>query len=210
MFFADIRNRHRRKRVRALRMAARQKFSEAAYKDALPFVQQALAITPDCPNLRYDLACIHARQGALDEAVTELSQAAHCGYHNWCHAERDTDLDSIREHPGYAEAIILLKRNADRYGDRGLEVLGVALEFRRRMPARKLREWCEQQNITWPQIHGGRGWKSRLAKKFHVRRIPNAFFVDREGRVAECGPASIAECWVRRELGLDPENPKRD
>ncbi|MBQ7211083.1 MAG: transglutaminase domain-containing protein [Muribaculaceae bacterium] len=44
----------------------------------------------------YDLACIDSRQGNIEAAIYNLSQAAICDYGDWKHIIEDHDLDNIR------------------------------------------------------------------------------------------------------------------
>lgn len=65
---------------------------------------------------------------------------------------------------------------ADKYRDRGLEVLGISLDGAHQIDA--LKKTVETQKMNWPQIHDGKGWKSEFVGLYGVRGIPRAFLVD--------------------------------
>jgi len=68
---------------------------------ALEWTQRALAIDPDDPAVLYNVACVHARLGMTEKAITCLERALQQGewYKAW--AEHDSDLDSIRSEPRF-------------------------------------------------------------------------------------------------------------
>lgn len=65
---------------------------------------------------------------------------------------------------------------ADKFRDRGLEVLGISLDGAHQIEA--LKKTVEAQKMNWPQIHDGKGWKSEFVGLYGVRGIPRAFLVD--------------------------------
>ncbi len=65
---------------------------------------------------------------------------------------------------------------ADKFRDRGLEVLGISLDGAHQSDA--LKKTVASQKMNWPQIHDGRGWKSEFVGLYGVRGIPRAFLVD--------------------------------
>ena len=76
-------------------------------------LRRAIELAPEPPVYHYNLACILARQGKGDEAVTELTLAVRLGYANREGMRSDPDLSSLRESPGFLQ---LLKRVGGKAG----------------------------------------------------------------------------------------------
>jgi len=70
-----------------------------------------VSLEPDRPVHRYNLACVYARAGSADEAVSWLGQAAAGGFWQSGLLARDPDLDGVRSHPGFAAAAAAVDRN---------------------------------------------------------------------------------------------------
>ena len=66
---------------------------------------------PDTVSMTYNLACLRARQGKLEEAVTALEKAVRLGYKNRAGIENDSDLDAIKSLEGYKKIIMSLQGN---------------------------------------------------------------------------------------------------
>jgi len=64
-----------------------------------------------------------------------------------------------------------------RYGDDGLEIIGITLMD---LP-RDARAFAEDQGATWTLADGGQG--DRVGRAYGVRAIPQTFFVDRDGTI---------------------------
>jgi tetratricopeptide (TPR) repeat protein len=64
-------------------------------------VERALAIDDDDPMIHYGAACVLAVIGEREEAITHLEKAlsAGCCHLDW--VQRDSDLDSLRDHPRF-------------------------------------------------------------------------------------------------------------
>ena len=49
----------------------------------------------------------------------------------------------------------------------------------------KLVQFCEKQEMSWPQLfEPEQGWENSVAKAFEVRGIPSVWIIDKEGNVA--------------------------
>lgn len=70
----------------------------------------------------YNEACARALAGNRDAAVAALARAADMGFAFTATMLRDTDLDSIRDHPDYPDVVARIKAN----NARGLEKFKVA------------------------------------------------------------------------------------
>lgn len=73
--------------------------------------QKLVQLRPGDPVLAYNLACVHARSGEKDQAVTWLKVAADRGFYFTATLLRDEDLDPIHDHPAFREALALIGKN---------------------------------------------------------------------------------------------------
>ncbi len=69
----------------------------------LEWADRALALDPDDAMLLYNIACIKAMAGAREEALDCLERALRAGMQNRGWLEHDSNLDSIRSDPRFAE-----------------------------------------------------------------------------------------------------------
>ena len=69
--------------------------------EGLHWAGQALAIDPLDAGVRYNVACLYAVEGALDEAITCLEDVVRAGFQNRDWMERDPDLSSLRGLPRF-------------------------------------------------------------------------------------------------------------
>jgi tetratricopeptide (TPR) repeat protein len=69
--------------------------------DGLHWARQALAIDPLDAGVRYNVACLYAVEGALDDALTCLEEVVRAGFRNREWMERDPDLSSLRGSPRF-------------------------------------------------------------------------------------------------------------
>jgi serine/threonine protein kinase/Tfp pilus assembly protein PilF len=70
-------------------------------KKAMEWVKRAMAIDEYDPTLIYSLACVLATGGETEEAVKYLEASIAAGFSHKEWIEKDSDLDSIRDHPRY-------------------------------------------------------------------------------------------------------------
>jgi predicted esterase len=75
---------------------------------------QLVTAAPQNPTYAYNLACAYAKAGNGDAAVHWLSTSAERGFKFLATMQRDEDLASLRQHPGYAQALAAVKANSDR------------------------------------------------------------------------------------------------
>jgi tetratricopeptide (TPR) repeat protein len=71
------------------------------YEGATAIMARALERHPDNPNVLYNLACFEALAGRRSEALTHLVHSAELDPHVLGWASGDSDLDSIRDEPGF-------------------------------------------------------------------------------------------------------------
>lgn len=73
-----------------------------------------------------------------------------------------------------------LRRLEDRYGDRGLVLMGVSLDT---LDKGALRSFVLRHDLTWPQIHQSRGFAGELPRHFQVETVPATLVFDPQGRL---------------------------
>lgn len=87
--------------ARALYMGANGLVALGERDKGLEWARQARRIDPDDPMLLYNLGCIHALAGDVEEAIDCLERAAAGGLLQKGWYEHDGDLDSLRCHPRF-------------------------------------------------------------------------------------------------------------
>jgi tetratricopeptide (TPR) repeat protein len=70
---------------------------------ALAVLTKLHRLQPDNPEVMYNMACLHARQGRADEAIQWLGRAVDAGFSDYALMERDPDLSGIRGTEGYGK-----------------------------------------------------------------------------------------------------------
>jgi non-specific serine/threonine protein kinase len=69
--------------------------------DGLKWADRAVAIDPEDPGIRYNVACLFALQGQGDKAIATLQEAFRAGFANTEWVEKDPDLSSLRDDPRF-------------------------------------------------------------------------------------------------------------
>jgi thiol-disulfide isomerase/thioredoxin len=72
-----------------------------------------------------------------------------------------------------------LKRNYERYHDKGFEVVGISLDDNRR----RLENFIADEQLPWTTLFEAGGWETPLAIYYGISSIPRAILVDRDGTV---------------------------
>jgi len=87
--------------ARALYMGANALCQLGERERSLEWARLALAIDPDDAGILYNVACVYALQGKVEEAIDCLDKAMIHGfwYKRW--AAHDSDLDNVRNHPRF-------------------------------------------------------------------------------------------------------------
>ncbi len=70
-----------------------------------------------------------------------------------------------------------LIRLYDEYKDKGVEILGLALND----TPHKVKAFSEQNNMDWVLLVADRA----IAVKYNIRSVPMTFFIDRDGKIVE-------------------------
>jgi len=88
--------------ARAFYFGAGLAFSHGQRARAAAWVQRALAIDPEDPLILYNVGCVYALMGRIEEAIDCLEGTLRYGgkgHRQWM--ENDADLDALREHPRF-------------------------------------------------------------------------------------------------------------
>jgi len=91
--------------VRALYLGAGMLARLRDFARAEVWAKQALAMEPEDPAVAYNVACVFADLGKIEEALDSLERGAKLGLPGGEWLERDPDLDPLRGHPRF-QAII--------------------------------------------------------------------------------------------------------
>ena len=75
------------------------------YEDGLAVDLRLVAIAPEDPTARYNLACSQALCGRASAAVDSLRTAVVLGYDDLRFMAEDEDLAVLRDHPGFVELL---------------------------------------------------------------------------------------------------------
>jgi thiol-disulfide isomerase/thioredoxin len=71
-----------------------------------------------------------------------------------------------------------------KYKDQGVEFLGISLDQPESEGGlTKLKEFCAQNQITWPQYYQGKGWESDFSRGWGINSIPRVFVVGADGNL---------------------------
>ncbi len=73
------------------------------YDRAVDSMMKAIELSPGDALVMYNVACLYGVQKKGDLAVHWLRRAIEAGYRNYDWIKGDSDLDSVREHPGYLD-----------------------------------------------------------------------------------------------------------
>ena len=87
--------------VRALYMGANCLISLGERRRSLEWARLARSIEPDDPMVLYNLACVHAKAGEVENALECLDRAVKGGLVQRGWIENDSDLDPVRAHPAF-------------------------------------------------------------------------------------------------------------
>ncbi len=76
-----------------------------------------------------------------------------------------------------------LKKYYAEFKDKGFEIIGISLDFKRE----KLEEYLNKEDLEWKISFSGKGWKDEACRLYGVRSIPSTWLVDKKGIVREFG-----------------------
>jgi peroxiredoxin len=73
----------------------------------------------------------------------------------------------------------VLQRIHNRYHHRGLEIIGVSLDYSMEI----LQQYLADNNLPWPQIANGLGWETPLVDLYRIDALPARILIDRKGKL---------------------------
>lgn len=88
-------------RLRTLHREASRRHQAKDYQGAIALYQELLELSPDDATALYNVACGYSLLGARTEAVLFLERAVAAGFTDFAHIRSDSDLDALRQEPGY-------------------------------------------------------------------------------------------------------------
>jgi len=87
--------------ARAMTMAAVASCRIGERERGLEWAERAVAIDPDDAGIQYNVACLYALEGEVEQAIDCLERAAAAGFAHRDWIEHDPDLDRLRDHPRF-------------------------------------------------------------------------------------------------------------
>jgi len=77
-----------------------------------------------------------------------------------------------------------MKKIYSQYHQKGVEFLGISLDQPLdRGGLDQLKNYCKENNITWPQYYQGNGWGSEFSVSWGINSIPAMFIIDKNGNL---------------------------
>ncbi|MGB9907466.1 MAG: TPR end-of-group domain-containing protein [Candidatus Saccharicenans sp.] len=70
-------------------------------RSGLEWAERAIAIDPNDAGIQYNVACLFALEGEKTRAIQSLEAAVQAGFAHRDWVEKDPDLDSLRDDPGF-------------------------------------------------------------------------------------------------------------
>ncbi len=101
-------------KVQAARRAFNDAYRHQKWERAIEIGYELVEMVPG-PGEQYNLACVFALAGDETSALHWLAKAAANGFAYFSVMESDSDLDSLRDSPGYAKIRDLVVMNLDRH-----------------------------------------------------------------------------------------------
>ena len=77
--------------------------------EAIQDFNRAIEFNPDLVGDNYNLSCVYALKGDIDNALKFLEKAVRKGYKNCEQIRNDSDLKKVRENPAFEDIMDALK-----------------------------------------------------------------------------------------------------
>jgi len=100
--------------VQAVQSAFHDACRQEDWSKAIDVGLDLVQMLPDSATTKYNLACAYALSGDADSALDWLGRAAASGFARLSLFESDSDLDSIRDRPGYSSVRAAVAENERR------------------------------------------------------------------------------------------------
>lgn len=183
-----------------------QLFRQGQYKEAESVLRRLVDQFPASALYRYNLAAALARQGKTGEAIASLMSATEHGFENADLIERDSDFESLRDHPRYRA---LISRLADlsklRSKEPAVQIRPTAVVDGRALVDGSNTSWEPRNNILFAQFsfeHASGNGAVRGADD-EAARLLNGWAVD--GNAA----GNQGDLYDNRDRGHSRLSPKR-
>ena len=98
-----------------------------------------------------------------------------------------------------------------KYKDKGVEFIGVSLDqpdYKGGLT--KLKAYCADNQIDWPQYYQGNFWSSEFSKSWGINGIPTMFVVDADGNLHSTTARGKLDKMLPTLLGLEVPQEKSD
>ncbi len=95
--------------ARALYLGANALCQLGERAQSLDWATRALSIDSEEPTTLYNVACVYALQGRVEDAIDCLNRAVNHGFRQRAWFEHDSDLKALRDHPRFRELLNRLK-----------------------------------------------------------------------------------------------------
>jgi thiol-disulfide isomerase/thioredoxin len=79
---------------------------------------------------------------------------------------------------------------------KGFEIVGISLDKEKDA----LRQFIEDEKMTWTQYFDGLGWENKLAQKFEISSIPAVWLVDKKGNLRDVNARQSLAAKVEKLL----------
>lgn len=90
--------------------------------------------------------------------------------------------------PPSRERIPVLRETHAALREKGFEIVGICLDPSERTDRETFEAFLRREEISWPQVFDGDGFRSPVARSFAVERVPTSFLLDRKGRIRHVSP----------------------
>ncbi len=102
-----------------------------------------------------------------------------------------------------------MKELYGQYRGKGAEFIGVSLDKPEKDDGlKKLREYCDENDVNWPQYYQGNYWDSEFSTAWGINSIPAVFVIDQKGNLHSVKARGQLDDMIPELLGI--EKPAKD
>ena len=102
-------------KVQAAQRAFNDAYRQEDWSRAVDVGLDLVRMVPNDTTIQYNLACVYALVGDADSALHWLGRAAAGGFSNLSLLDGDSDLDAVRDRPGYSRVRGVVAKNERRH-----------------------------------------------------------------------------------------------